>query len=142
MVTYNISFGHGISVGPGLTAGSGTGGGGYGTAGVNGSIGAMEIGLPVIPGQQLEDSTATVNGSIGFTINNDADTGVAIHNLSASNQTFFATYGGGTKSVNWGPGSSVASGTVNIVYNSGSDIVFFIEGQTGPATYNYPFTFI
>ena len=141
-MSVNLTLGSGLTIGTGIRFGVSTGGGGYGTAGVNGSIGAMEIGLPVIPGQQLEDGTATVNGSIGFTINDDTSTGVAIHNLSASNQTFFATYGTGTKTVNWGPGSSVASSTVNMVYNSGSDIVFFIEGQTGPATYNYPFTFI
>ena len=135
----------GIQIGGGITIGGqiniGADGSTPPSPGVNNSIGYNEMPGPVIPGQQLEDSTATVNGSIGFTINNDADTGVAMHNLSASNQTFFATYGGGTKSVNWGPGSSVASGTVNIVYNSGSDIVFFILNQTGPATYNYPFTF-
>jgi hypothetical protein len=99
---------------------------------------------PVTAGGDLEDTTATINGSTGFTINDDTKTGIAIDALSASNQTFFATYGTGTKTVTWGPGSTVASSTITVVTNNPSghpQLVFQIQGQTGAATYNYPFTF-
>lgn len=124
-----------------IGGGSGPSGGGSGTAGVNGSVGYLEIDGPVIAGQQIEDPTATVNDPTGFTINDDSKTGVAMDTLSASNQAFFASYGVGIKTVTWGPGSTVASGTVNVIAIGGSTIVFFIQGQSGPATYNYPFTF-
>ena len=131
-----ITFGSGITVGSGVTVSSSNG-----TAGVNGSLGYNEMSPPIIPGHQLEDGSATINGSTGFTINDDTATGVAISNLSASNQTFFAGYGTGTKTVYWGTSSTVPSSTVNLVTNSGH-LVFYIQGQSGPATYNYPFTFI
>lgn len=133
-----ISIEAGWTVGPGWTLGSG---GSVPTPGINNVTGYLEMNPPVIPGNQLEDGTATVNDPTGFTINNDLNTGVLIGNLSASNQTFFATYGTGTKTCNWGPGSTVSASTINVVSNSGSTIVFFIQGQTGAATYNYPFTF-
>jgi len=136
---YNIRFDSGITIGHGITAG--TGGGTYGTPGIDGSLGYTEIAGPVIPGNQLEDGTATPNDPIGFTINNQYATGVAIVNLSASNQTFFATYGTGIKTVQWGPGSSVAYSIVNLVTNNSSLLIFYIQGQSGSATYNYPFTF-
>lgn len=129
----------GIDVGPGIMIGSGSGP--SPAPGINNVVGYLEMNPPVIPGQQLEDPTATINGSVGFTINDDTKTGVAIANLSASNQTFFASYGTGLNTVTWGPGSTVASSTVNIVQNFGAMIVFYIQGQTGAATYNYPFTF-
>jgi len=143
MVAPHLTLGQGLTIGKGITFGAGSGGGGgyYGTAGVDGAVGYNEIGGPVIPYQQIEDSSATVNDPSGFTINDDTATGVAISNLSASNQTFFASYGTGMKTVYWGPGSTVVSSTVNLAYNSGS-LVFYIQGQSGPATYNYPFTFI
>ena len=115
-----------------------------GTPGVDNVTGYTEINGPVIPGTQLQDPTATVNDPIGFTINNDTLTGIAINNLSASNKTWFATYGTGTKTVTWGAGSTVASSTINVVTNDPygtPQLVFFIQGQIGPATYNYPFTF-
>jgi hypothetical protein len=68
-------------------------------------------------------------------------TGIAITALTASNQAWFATYGTGTKTCTWGAGSTVASSTINVINNSGGSIVFFVQGQTGSATYNYPFTF-
>jgi hypothetical protein len=136
-----IAIGPGISVGSGISIGTGTGGH-SGTAGVDGAIGYTEINGPVYPGNQLEDGTATVNDPVGFTINVDTSTGVAIPNLSASNQAFFAGYGTGMKTVYWGPGSTVISSTVNLVHNSSNTLVFYIQGQSGPATYNYPFTFI
>lgn len=128
----------GINIGPGISIG-GTGGGG--SAGVDNVTGYTEMNPPVVAGQQTEDPTATINGTTGFTINNDAYTGVAIGALSASNQTWFASYGTGTKTCTWGPGSTVASSTINVVQNSGPTLVFYIQGQTGAATYNYPFTF-
>lgn len=123
------------------------GGGGGGTAGIDGTIGFDEMSPPVVAGQQLEDFTATVNDPIGFTINNDAMTGVAITGMTASNKAFFATYGTGTKTCTWGPGSTVASSTITVSQNNTTvppgvpQLVFMIEGQTGAATYNYPFTF-
>lgn len=104
---------------------------------------------PVVAGQQLEDSTATINGSIGFTINNDNATGVAMLGLTLSNVNWFAAnYAGGTQpfTVTFGPGSTVASSPVVVVqipsgWPAGGPLTFFIQNQTGAATYNYPFTF-
>ena len=135
-----ITFGPGITIGAGITIGGGSGTN-YGTAGIDGSVGYIEIVGPVIPNQQIEDITATVNDPIGFTINNDTATGVAIPNLSTSNKAFFANYGTGIKTVYWGSGSTVSSSLVNLVTNNPSHLIFYIQGQTGPATYNYPFTF-
>jgi hypothetical protein len=128
----------GISIGPGIDIG-GTGGGG--SAGVNNVTGYAEMNPPVIAGQQTEDPTATINGTTGFTINDDTKTGIAINALSVSNQAWFATYGTGTKTCTWGAGSTVASSTIQVVTNVGSQLVFYVQGQTGTATYNYPFTF-
>ena len=134
MVAYNITFGQGIILGAGVSAGGAV-------SGILNVTGYLEMSPPIIPGNQLEDTSATINGSTGFTIKNDADTGIAIVALSVSNQAFFATYGTGTKTVTWGAGSTVPYSTINVTQNSGSVLVFFVQGQTGPATYNYPFTF-
>lgn len=134
-----ITIGPGIAVGPGINFLSESGGGG--PPGVNNVTGYTEMPPPVVAGVALEDPTATVNSPTGFTINDDTKTGIAISALSASNQTFFATYGTGIKTVSWGAGSTVASSTVNVVSNAGTTIVFFVQGQSGAATYNYPFTF-
>jgi hypothetical protein len=134
-----IVFEGGIDVGGGIDIG-GTGAPAP-TPGINNVTGYTEMPPPVTAGGDLQDITATINGSTGFTINNDAATGIAITALSVSNQTFFSTYGTGTKTCTWGPGSTVASSTINVATNSGPTIVFSIVGQTGPATYNYPFTF-
>lgn len=131
----------GISIGPGISIG---GTGGSGPSGVGGVVGYNEMPPPVTAGGTLEDSTATVNGSTGFTINNDQATGIAINGLTANNETFFATYGTGMKTVTWGAGSTVASSTINVVTNNPGNVpelVFFVVGQSGAATYNYPFTF-
>lgn len=133
-----LTIGPGISVGGGITVGAAGGGG---TPGVNNVTGYDEMPPPVTPGGDLEDSTATINGTTGFTINDDTKTGIAIQALTASNQAFFATYGTGTKTVTWGAGSTVASSTITVVTNAGATLVFDIQGQTGAATYNYPFTF-
>ena len=133
-----LTIGPGIDIGGGITIGTAGGGG---TPGVNNVTGYNEMPPPVTPGGDLEDPTATINSTIGFTINDDTKTGIAIQALSASNQAFFATYGTGTKTVTWGAGSTVASSTIIVATNSGATLVFDIQGQSGPATYNYPFTF-
>lgn len=136
-----ITIEGGIDIGLGVALGGGAPGPSPGT---NNVVGYSEMPPPVTAGGTLEDPTATVNGSTGFTINDDGLTGVAINGLSVSNQAFFATYGTGTKTCTWGPGSTVASSTITVVTNNPSgfpQFVFFIEGQSGAATYNYPFTF-
>jgi hypothetical protein len=131
---------NGIGIGPGISIGSGTGGG---TPGVDNVVGYLEMPPPVTPGVTLEDPNATVNGSTGFTINDDSLTGVAITALTASNQAWIAAnYPNiGTFTIAFGPGSTVPSTTIFVTVLSGSTIVFQIQGQVGPATYNYPFTF-
>ena len=139
-MSYNIQFGSGITVGSGIGINTIPGGGGGETDGVDGTIGSSAI--PDVT--QIQDTTATLNGTTGFTINNPAQTGVAIPygNMTDSNQTFFSTYGPlGTKTVTWGPGSSVASSSVILNNSPGAALVFFIQGAMGPATYNFPFTF-
>jgi hypothetical protein len=136
---YKIQVGAGIELGSGVTLGS-TGGGGGGTGGVNGTIGSSAI----TDVTQIPDTTATLNGTTGFTINNAMVSGVAIHygNMTGSNQTFFSTYGTGiTKTVTWGPGSTAASNSVFVINSPGATLVFFIQGMTGPTTFNFPFTF-
>lgn len=133
-----LQIGGGITIGGAISIGTAGGGG---TPGILNVTGYLEMSPPIIPGNQLEDSTATINGSTGFTINDDTSTGVAISALSVSNQAFFATYGTGTKTVTWGAGSTVPYSTITLTQNTGSVLVFYIQGQTGPATYNYPFTF-
>jgi len=139
MALPGIAIGAGITIGGGIFMGTGSGGGG--TPGVNNVTGYNEMPPPVTAGGDLEDPTATINSPTGFTINDDTKTGIAITALSASNQAFFATYGTGTKTVTWGAGSTVASSTINVVTNSGASLVFLVQGQSGAATYNYPFTF-
>jgi hypothetical protein len=139
-----LTVGPGIQVGPGIALG-GTGGGG--TPGVNNIVGYDEMPPPVTAGGTLEDSTATINSPTGFTINNAGATGIAINGLTASNQAWFAANYltvPGTYTCTWGPGSTVASSTINVVTNNPSgfpQLVFFVQGQSGSATYNYPFTF-
>lgn len=130
----------GMTLGSGMTISQTGAGPGPGS---NNVVGYSEMNPPVIPGQQLQDNTATINGSAGFTINNDTLTGIAIPGLTVSNQSWFLNNYitvPGFYTCTWGPGSTVASSTINVVQNS-PDLVFFIQGQSGPATYNYPFTF-
>ena len=134
----SFTIGPGFTIGAGFVIGAGSAGG---SGGVDNVTGYAEMNPPVIPNVQVEDITATINSPIGFTINNDTQTGIAIPALSASNQAWFATYGTGAKTVTWGPGSTVASSAINVVNNSGPTLVFFVQGQVGAATYNYPFTF-
>lgn len=136
----SFTVGPGFTIGAGFVIGAASGGGGGG-GGVDNVTGYAEMNPPVTPNGQVEDITATINSPIGFTINNDLQTGIAIPALSPSNQAWFASYGTGLKTVTWGPGSTVASSTINLTVNSGPLLIFFVQGQVGPATYNYPFTF-
>jgi hypothetical protein len=139
-----ITIESGIAIGPGISIGAGSGPGPSPGPGVDNVVGYDEMPPPVIAGNALEDPTATINSPTGFTINDSTKTGIAIRGLTASNEAFFATYGTGTKTVTWGAGSTVASSTVQVVTNNPSgdpQLVFFVVGQSGPATYNYPFTF-
>lgn len=142
-----ITIESGINIGPGIALGGGTPGPGP-SPGANNVVGYSEMNPPVVPGVQLEDPTATVNGSTGFTINNDNATGIAIPGLTSSNVTWFAanyTVVPGVYNVTWGPGSTVATSVIQVITVPtswpGGPLTFFVQGQTGAATYNYPFTF-
>jgi hypothetical protein len=137
----SITIASGIQVGPGIALGGGSGGG---TPGVNNIVGYDEMPPPVTPLGTLEDPTATVNSPTGFTINDDTKTGIAISGLTASNQAWFAANYltvPGTYTCTWGPGSTVPSSSINVGQLTGSLLVFRVIGQSGAATYNYPFTF-
>lgn len=137
-----IIIGGGIDIGPGVVFGSGSSPTPP-SPGVDNVFGYSEMDPPIVPGAQLEDGTATVNGSVGFTINDDTSTGVAVPALTVSNQNWVTTnYTSipGTYTCTWGPGSTVASSPINVIQYSGSQLVFYIQNQTGAATYNYPFT--
>jgi hypothetical protein len=136
----SITIASGIQVGPGIALGGGSGG----TPGVNNIVGYSEMPPPVTPLGTLEDPTATVNSPTGFTINDDTKTGIAISGLTASNQAWFAANYltvPGTYTCTWGPGSTVPSSSINVGQLTGSVLVFRVIGQSGAATYNYPFTF-
>ena len=134
-----IVFESGITVGPGISIGAG--GGPSPSPGVDGVFGYAEMSPPVVPGNQLQDPMATVNGSVGFTIDDDNLTGVAVPAMTVSNDNWITTNftPGGTYTCTWGPGSTVASSSIQVTQLS-SPFIFFIQGQSGPATYNYPFT--
>ena len=141
MAILGISIGPGINIGGGINIGAGNGGGG--TPGIDNTTGYLEMAPPIIPGNQLEDGSATINGSTGFTINDDTATGIAVVALSVSNQAWFAAnFSNGTHTCTWGPGSTVPSSSINVIQDGSSGtLVFFVQGQSGAATYNYPFTF-
>ena len=104
-----------------------------------GTITYLEMNPPVIAGNQLEDVTATINDPVGFTINDSGNTGVAVGNLTPSNDTFFSNQGLGTFMASFGPGSTHATASVQITQTGGL-LVFFIDDTIGyPATFNYPF---
>ena len=146
MAILGISIGPGINIGGGISIGAGSG---SGTPGVDNVTGYLEMAPPIIPGNQLEDGGATINGSTGFTINDDTATGIAITNLTASNDAWFAANYPvpGVTTCSWGPGSTVTSSPINVVYftpgvpGKPGLVVFYVQGQVGPATYNYPFVF-
>lgn len=143
MVAYNISLGQGITLGQGIGLGIADG-----PQGSNGQILYDDMGPPIIPGSQLEDVSATINGNTGFTIKDDTATGVAVINLSSSSQTYYNNLGLGTFTATFGSGSTTSTASVHIVHlpdgvggggPGDSILVFFILGQSGSATYNYPF---
>lgn len=138
-----VSIGPGWSIGPGVALG--TGGGGSVSPGIDNVAGYAEMPPPVTPGVALEDPTATVNSPTGFTINDATKTGIAMTGLTSSNVNWvIANLGVGIHNVTWGPGSTVASSSITISQMPVSwpgQFVFFVIGQSGPATYNYPFTF-
>jgi hypothetical protein len=145
MVAYNISLDQGITLGQGI--GLGAEPIANGPQGSNGQILYDDMGPPIIPGSQLEDVSATINGNTGFTIKDDTATGVAVINLSSSSQTYYNNLGLGTFTATFGSGSTTSTASVHIVHlpdgvgggGGGSALVFFILGQSGSATYNYPF---
>jgi hypothetical protein len=132
------------SSGP-LTISKGGGGGGNGS---NGSINYADMNPPFITGFQLEDGSATINGSVGFTINDGHNTGVAVRGLTGDNKAFFNSMGLGDRTATFGVGSSYASAPVIVVglpnANGGAGLlVFFIDPYSTlsyPATFNYPIT--
>jgi len=135
----------GLTLGSGITFGAGTGGGGGGSGGI---LSYAEMGAPFAAGRQLQDTSATINGTTGFTINNSSFTGVAVTNLSAGNQTIFNNLGTGMHTATLGAGSTHTTVSVNITYvpNSGGGgppggmIFFFDQGVSYPATFNFPIT--
>ena len=122
----SINVGGAINIGSGLLTGA--------------SITYLELAPPVVAGVQVQDGTATVKGSVGFTINNGALTGLAVGNLTPSNQTFFNNQGTGFFTATFGAGSTYPTSTVEITQTSGPMILFFDPGLSYPATFNYPFT--
>ena len=114
-------------------------------AGVNNVTGYDQITTsppPTYP-EDFGNPDVTVNGTIGFTFNSPGGTnGLAMTNLTSSNLTWFDTHPLPT-TVTWGPGSTVASSAITIDYYgpgpNGKALVIRIVGQTGSATYNYPF---
>jgi hypothetical protein len=133
-----------ITSGVTITGVSGGGGGG------SGSIQYADMNPPIIPGTQLQDSNATVNGTTGFTINTVNATGVAVMNISVANQSYFNNLGLGTHTATFGAGSTYASASVNVVAlpnggggggPGGAGLVFFIDNALSyPATFNFPIT--
>jgi hypothetical protein len=143
----SITIAGGITIGAGIELGAGTPSPGP-SPGTNNVTGYAEMPPPVTVGGTLEDPTATVNSPTGFTINDDSKTGIAITGITASNQAWLAanyTVVPGFYNVTWGPGSTVASSSIRVVQVPstwpGGPFVFFVQGQSGAATYNYPFTF-
>jgi len=129
-----------IQIGPGINIGAGVNVGAGAAPITGGTITYAQMNPPVIPGNQLEDNTATVNNPIGFTINDGAKTGVAVPALTLENQTFFTNQGLGYFAASFGPGSTYSTATVHITYVGGGGLVFFVDPAIGyPATFNYPF---
>jgi hypothetical protein len=106
-----------------------------------GAINYLEMGPPIIPGNQLEDGTATVNEPIGFTINDSGATGVGVPNLTNDNGTYFSNLGTGSFTATFGPGSTHASAEVVITSVGANHVVFYIDsGVSYPFTVNFPIT--
>lgn len=131
-----VSFGHGIRVG---AASSG------GCSSSCGAITYSQMNPPIIPGNQLEDGSATILGSTGFTINCSRNTGVAVCGLTSPNITYYSGLGTGSYTAHLGSGSSSATVPVDIANAPGSgnnNLVFFFSGAVGyyPLTVHYPIT--
>jgi len=138
-ITGSVTINQGVTIG-GTPPGPGP------SPGTDNVTGYTQMQPPIIPGNQLEDPTATINGSTGFTINDDGATGIAIGGVTLSNTNWFAANytDNNYYTVTWGPGSTVASSSIYVIQVPGGwpgNFVFFVQGQTGAATYNYPFTF-
>jgi len=139
MTTANIQFGAGVTIGAGVAAGAGTPPAGAG------SITYAEMPGPVVAGYALQDTSATVNDPIGFTINNGATTGVAVQALSSDNINYFNNLGVGNFTATLGAGSTYHTIAVQVVTiprdGSFAGLVFFFAGNHSyPATFNYPIT--
>ena len=134
-----LTVGAGWTVGPGWTLGPSNPTG-------NGFITYTEMDPPVVPGNQLEDGTATVNDPIGFTINDGGATGVAVIALTNDNIIYYDNLGTGTFTANLGAGSSSNTISVQVVQTPtpgapgfGNALVFFFDPTaTYPLTVNFP----
>jgi hypothetical protein len=139
-----LTVGAGWTVGPGWALGSGAPA--PGPSGSNGVVGFSEMTQSGNSQQWIEDQTATMITN-GFILNatsgsGNISNGVAISYLTANNQAFFSTYGTGNRTATWSSGSTTTTMTVNLSQNSGSTIIFFMNGVTSfPATFLFPVTF-
>jgi hypothetical protein len=134
----------GISIGAGITLF----GGPYGVVNYD------EMPPPVIAGNSVEDSTATINGSIGFTINNPdpgsgGGTAIIVFGLTGDNLTFCSNLTPGEYYVvRFGEGSThftlVCQVTsVPVIGDPGSFLLFYLDPAVSyPAICNYPFYII
>ena len=134
----------GIQVGAGITFGEGIYvGGGSPPPPPNAVVTYTEMPGPVSAGYQLQDSSATVNNPIGFTINNSAATGVAVLNPTGANLTYYNTLTVGQYvTASFGAGSTHATAQLQVSAIPSGDgaFGFFIDNTIGyPATFNYPF---
>jgi len=146
MVAFTVQIQNGWQVGPGWQMGAVSGS--TPTPGVDGSFGYAEMSPPVIAGNQLEDSTATVNNPTGFTINSplfsasgpSTGTGFLVLSTTTSNNNFLNTLPAPAfYNITLGAGSTATNGTA---YISGITplIMYLSEGLTYPFTVNYPIT--
>jgi hypothetical protein len=134
----------GVSVGAGITFF----GGPYGVVTYD------EMPPPVLAGFAVEDQTATINGSVGFTINNpdpgtNGGTGIAVFGLTGDNLTFcsnltvneYYTVRFGTGSTHFTVDCQVT--TVPVIGDPASFLTFYLDPAVSfPATCNYPFYII
>jgi hypothetical protein len=136
-----ITIDPGVQVGGGITIGNTYTPPPPPDPGLGASITYDEMPGPVVAGQQLQDSTATVNNPIGFTINNGNATGITVTNLSLNNRAYFALHGMGYYNITFGDGSSYPGTSCNVVNINGATVVFNLNYELQwPATFNYPLT--
>jgi hypothetical protein len=139
-----LTIGGGIEIGGGISIGAAGGGGG----GANGVVTFAEMTATGNIQQWLQGSANATMNANGFTLGAISgvpgqNNGVAIASLTANNQAFFSTYGTGNRTATWAAGSTYSSPmTVNLLNNSGSTIVFFMNDVVSfPATFVFPITF-